>query len=611
MAGQTPTKESLLKPQPSKPVETVPEVKPVDKPIAKPTDKSPYISEEAFKMAKNNLLSGKMVDKVRVPLTSKDFVVKQGVILSEEQEKVLDEVKAAFDKLPESVRRVTRGVTVEDADNRVLGHTDSTGGYVTINAKYFHDDKNSQEIDVLMHEIGHTIDGATFWKDASGVERSLSRDPAVQPLLKKVYPRMVNYEGWASLFGTYMQLEIGLAKEKTPYDAEILTYFRQLLPFDQLNRHVELPKIDVLNSEQPKVEQPKSEQPKVEQPKVEQPKVEQPKVKQPKVEQPKVEQPKVEQPKVEQPKVEQPKVEQPKVEQSKVEQSKSEQPKVEQSENNQLTKEQELTKAAREVAIAVGLLKDGLAFNEEQVRYAEQIRQDARESYVRLQKEETSVVSKQIEREQVQAQLEAIDRQMDALLVSLSNNGVDNATVDSATVDSAMKSVDSVTKPVDSVTKSVDNVIVDNVTKSVDSVTKPVDKVTQPVDSVTKFVDSATKSVDSVTQPVDSVTKFIDGVTKPVDMVTQPVDSATRSVDSVTKPVDKVIQPVDKITQPVDEVTRPVDKVTENSDIDDNATKPTVDNRALPTTGDSLGLRLASLPFVAAGLLFGRRKKDY
>ena len=141
-------------------------------------------------MAKEHLLNGKMVDKARVPLTSKDFVVKQGVSLSDEQKKVLEEVKAAFDKLPESVRRVTRGVTVEDADNRVLGHTDSTGGYVTINAKYFHDDKNPQEIDVLMHEIGHTIDGATFWKDSSGVYHSLSRDPAVQSLLKKVYPRL-------------------------------------------------------------------------------------------------------------------------------------------------------------------------------------------------------------------------------------------------------------------------------------------------------------------------------------------------------------------------------------------------------------------------------------
>ena len=30
-----------------------------------------------------------------------------------------------------------------------------------------------------------------------------------------------------------MQLETGIAKEKTPYDDEILTYFRQLLPLDK------------------------------------------------------------------------------------------------------------------------------------------------------------------------------------------------------------------------------------------------------------------------------------------------------------------------------------------------------------------------------------------
>ena len=55
--------------------------------------------------------------------------------------------------------------------------------------------------------------------------------------VQDVYPRLANYEGWVSLFGTYVQLETEIAKEKTSYGDEILIYFRQLLPLDELHAH--------------------------------------------------------------------------------------------------------------------------------------------------------------------------------------------------------------------------------------------------------------------------------------------------------------------------------------------------------------------------------------
>ena len=65
-------------------------------------------------------------------------------------------------------------------------------------------------------------------KTASG-EYSLSRDEAVQPLLKTAYPGYANYEAFASLFGTYMLQETGQKEIKTATDAEIKKYFDVLL----------------------------------------------------------------------------------------------------------------------------------------------------------------------------------------------------------------------------------------------------------------------------------------------------------------------------------------------------------------------------------------------
>ena len=84
---------------------------------------------------------------------------------------------------------------------------------MTVNAHYFHESNPQQAIETLYHEVGHTIDGATYKKTASG-EYSLSRDEAVQPLLKTAYPGYANYEAFASLFGTYMLQETGQKKSK-------------------------------------------------------------------------------------------------------------------------------------------------------------------------------------------------------------------------------------------------------------------------------------------------------------------------------------------------------------------------------------------------------------
>ena len=56
--------------------------------------------------------------------------------------------------------------------------TYSVSGIVTVNAHYFHESNPQQAIETLYHEVGHTIDGATYKKTASG-EYSLSRDEAV------------------------------------------------------------------------------------------------------------------------------------------------------------------------------------------------------------------------------------------------------------------------------------------------------------------------------------------------------------------------------------------------------------------------------------------------
>ena len=149
--------------------------------------------------------------------------------LTSDDKAVEAENKEAFDKLPDAVRRRVASVTLKKETNHLLGWTASVSGNVNMNAEYFHNDGKDAETEVLYHEIGHTVDGITYKRNADGSEYSLSRDAAVQPLIHKVYPGQVNYEGWASMFGTYMLQKTGQREIKTDLDREINQYFSALM----------------------------------------------------------------------------------------------------------------------------------------------------------------------------------------------------------------------------------------------------------------------------------------------------------------------------------------------------------------------------------------------
>ena len=149
--------------------------------------------------------------------------------LTSDDKAVEAENKEAFDKLPDAVRRRVASITVKKEANGTLGWTQSISGNVNMNAQYFHNDGKDGETEVLYHEIGHAVDGATYKRNADGSDYSLSRDAAVQPLIQKAYPGYANYEGWASLFGTYMLQKTGQREIKTDLDREINQYFTTLM----------------------------------------------------------------------------------------------------------------------------------------------------------------------------------------------------------------------------------------------------------------------------------------------------------------------------------------------------------------------------------------------
>ena len=181
---------------------------------------SQYASEKAKETAKKAFSN---VDTSNA-LTSEDIKVKAN--LTEDQNAVLDTVKESLDALPANVRSVAKSVTVIDENDGNLGYTASVSGKVTINAHYFDVNNADESTAVLYHEIGHTIDGATYDRASN---YSLSRDEAVQPLLKTVYPGQPNYEAFASLFGTYMLYETGQKAVSTAVDMEIKKYFDTVL----------------------------------------------------------------------------------------------------------------------------------------------------------------------------------------------------------------------------------------------------------------------------------------------------------------------------------------------------------------------------------------------
>ena len=181
---------------------------------------SQYASEKAKEVAKKAFSN---VDTSNA-LTSED--IKTTTNLTNSQNEVLDSVKESLDALPANVRSVAKSVTVIDENDGNLGYTASVSGKVTINAHYFDTNNVDESTAVLYHEIGHTIDGATYDRASN---YSLSRDEAVQPLLKTVYPGQPNYEAFASLFGTYMLQETGQKAVSTAVDMEIKKYFDTVL----------------------------------------------------------------------------------------------------------------------------------------------------------------------------------------------------------------------------------------------------------------------------------------------------------------------------------------------------------------------------------------------
>jgi von willebrand factor-binding protein len=191
---------------------------------------SPYVSEQAKRAVQDNLAP---LAKSTTPAPTASQIYKENPTdaskLTADDKVVEAESKEAFDKLPDSVRRRVKSVTIEKKENGNLGHTASISGNVTLNAQYFHNDGKDSETEVLYHEIGHAIDGATYKRNADGSDYSLSRDTAVQPLIQKAYPGQVNYEGWASMFGTYMLQKTGQREIKTDLDREINDYFTNLM----------------------------------------------------------------------------------------------------------------------------------------------------------------------------------------------------------------------------------------------------------------------------------------------------------------------------------------------------------------------------------------------
>ena len=325
-----------------------------------------------------------------------------------------------------------------------------------------------------------------------------------------------------------------------------------------------------------------------------------------------------------------------------------------------------LAEEARLAAVAVGLIKEGEAFNKEQAAYAESIRQNAQAEYARLsaekEKEDAEKQSAKVaadnkrqwfkkEADTILSQLDdvlkALDRQSDDIAKTLKERfGVSTPSVnkvvkiDDVTKVNSVSKVDDVTK-VDTATKVDDVTKVNTVTPEGDNVTK-VDKVTSKGDNVTKVDEVTSKGndvakVDKVIPKVDKVISEVDKITPKGDSVTK-VDTITSKVDSVTSKGNTVTPKSNNVTSKSDTVTK-VDVVTSNDNTvtpkgnsvtkdngitsdgaakrdntiknDSKTTKPTT-NTELPDAGDSLVARLLAFPVIGLGfgLLLRRRNRE-
>ena len=326
-----------------------------------------------------------------------------------------------------------------------------------------------------------------------------------------------------------------------------------------------------------------------------------------------------------------------------------------------------LAEEARLAAVAVGLIKEGEAFNKEQAAYAESIRQNAQAEYARLsaekEKEDAEKQSAKVaadnkrqwfkkEADTILSQLDdvlkALDRQSDDIAKTLKERfGVSTPSVnkvvkiDDVTKVNSVSKVDDVTK-VDTATKVDDVTKVDTVTPKGNGVVTKVATVTPEGDNVTKVdtvtskgndvakVDKVIPKVDKVISEVDKITPKGDSVTK-VDTITSKVDSVTSKGNTVTPKSNNVtsksdtVTKVDVVTSNDNTVTPKGDSVTKDNGItsdgavkrdntiknDSKTTKPTT-NTELPDAGDSLVARLSALPVIGLGfgLLLRRRDRE-
>ena len=326
-----------------------------------------------------------------------------------------------------------------------------------------------------------------------------------------------------------------------------------------------------------------------------------------------------------------------------------------------------LAEEARLAAVAVGLIKEGEAFNKEQAAYAESIRQNAQAEYARLsaekEKEDAEKQSAKVaadnkrqwfkkEADTILSQLDdvlkALDRQSDDIAKTLKERfGVSTPSVnkvvkiDDVTKVNSVSKVDDVTK-VDTATKVDDVTKVDTVTPKGNDVVTKVATVTPEGDNVTKVdtvtskgndvakVDKVIPKVDKVISEVDKIIPKGDSVTK-VDTITSKVDSVTFKGNTVTPKSNNVtsksdtVTKVDVVTSNDNTVTPKGDSVTKDNGItsdgavkrdntiknDSKTTKPTT-NAELPDAGDSLVARLSALPVIGLGfgLLLRRRNRE-
>ena len=135
---------------------------------------------------------------------------------------------AAFNKLPENLRKFVTYMSFYKKQDGYYGLTDSLSGKTWLNTQYYNLNAFDQSYGTLYHEISHSIDGKTFYT-ADGVEYSLSRDAQIVPLLKEIAPNAPVFETWSNLFATYVMSRMHYQETVPTKDEKAMYYFDELL----------------------------------------------------------------------------------------------------------------------------------------------------------------------------------------------------------------------------------------------------------------------------------------------------------------------------------------------------------------------------------------------